>query len=144
MSFRIVSSLLFVAVFSLSGQALAAGEPFVIPPALLRDVRDAPIPVRVCPSDRGAQCAREFYKLADEQLNVVYMATRKRLQSAGQVREEENLVRAQRAWVKFRDAHCTYAGGFMSAETGLNSFYGIACMEVETIRRTYYLQPYSQ
>ncbi|WP_082605608.1 lysozyme inhibitor LprI family protein [Curvibacter sp. PAE-UM] len=143
-----VSDVLRAAVFlisvSLSAGVLAAGEPLAFPPELLRDIRDAPIPVRVCPEATAVQCASEFYKLADDQLNVVYSAARKQLKSHGQLHEEQNLVRAQRAWIQFRDAHCTYAGEKMAQGTGLNSFHAIACMEVETIRRTYYLQPHSR
>ena len=135
---------LSLALTGLSGDVWAAGEPLVFPPELRRDIRDAPIPVRVCPEPTAVQCASESYKLADDQLNVVYNASRERLKSLGQLREEQNLVRAQRAWIQFRDAHCTHSGEKMAPGTGLNSFFAIACMEVETIRRTYYLGPHSR
>jgi uncharacterized protein YecT (DUF1311 family) len=109
-----------------------------------RDIRDAPIPVRACPSETAVQCATEYFQLADRQLNLVYSAARKRLLELGLDRQEYILVKAQRRWIEFRDAHCAYAGEYMEPETGLVSFYAIACMEVETIRRTYYLQPYSR
>jgi uncharacterized protein YecT (DUF1311 family) len=131
--------------------AVAAGEntwggeeSYVVPREMLRDSRDAPIPTRVCPAETAVQCATEFYQLADDQLNVVYSAARKRLKALGLTREERNLVKAQRAWIKFRDAHCTYAGEYMEPNSGATSFFAIACMELETIRRTYYLQPYSR
>ena len=147
MTFRLSwSGLPFVAAAAAAmwGSACAAEEPHVFPQGLQRDVRDAPLPTRVCPSDTAVQCATEFYKLADDQLNVVYSAARSRLKALGLTREEHNLVRAQRTWVQFRNAHCTYAGEYMTPGTGLKSFFAIACMEVETIRRTYYLQPYSR
>jgi len=116
----------------------------VMVPGVLRDSRDAPIPVRVCPTATAVQCATEYYKLADDQLNVVYLAVRKRLQSLGLTLQEENLVQAQRAWIRFRDAHCTYVGDYAEPGKGKDAFFGIACMEVETIRRTFYLQPHSR
>lgn len=125
------------------GEGLAAGD-VLFDLDLRRDSRDAPIPSRVCRADIAIECATEHYKSADEQLNIVYGLVRKRLQEVGPSGAEENLIRAQRAWIEFRDSHCRWAGEYMQRDTGLHSFYAIACMEVETVRRTYYLQRYSR
>jgi len=133
-----------VALFAIADIAHAAEEGIVFDPSLRRDVRDAPIPTRVCRSISAIECATGHFKSADEQLNFVYNLARKRLQELQLTEQEEHLIKAQRAWIRYRDVHCTWAGEYMQPGTGLNSFFAIACMEVETVRRTYYLQPYSR
>jgi uncharacterized protein YecT (DUF1311 family) len=134
----------FAVITCLSVHVLAADRDVVFDPELRRDSRDAPIPTRVCPTATAIECATTHYMSADDQLNVVYTLVRKRLQEMHLRAEEENLVKAQRAWIQFRDAHCRWAGEYSEPGSGLKSFRAIACMEVETVRRTYYLQPYSR
>lgn len=46
------------------------------------------------------QCAHALYQISDRRLNSVY----KRLEPS------DGLVRAQRAWIAYRDAQCAYEG----------------------------------
>jgi uncharacterized protein YecT (DUF1311 family) len=52
-------------------------------------------------------------KVQDRELNVVYRAALQALpeqDSWDKRRNRENLVKAQRAWLQFRDTHCTVVG----------------------------------
>jgi len=54
------------------------------------------------------QCAVDAYKKSDAELNRAYKALR------GTLKEDDNgtkkLIAAQRAWIAFRDAECSYRG----------------------------------
>ena len=80
-------------------------------------------------------CAEQEYQEADTALNVVY---RQLLGKLGNERKAQ-LKAAQRAWLKFRDAHCT----FDSTQYGEGSmkptlYYG--CLTTLTRARTEELQ----
>jgi uncharacterized protein YecT (DUF1311 family) len=51
-------------------------------------------------------CAAEDYRVADAELNRVYGELRARLDP----RRRQVLVVAERAWLRYRDAHCAFAG----------------------------------
>ncbi|GGE40416.1 hypothetical protein GCM10007276_17190 [Agaricicola taiwanensis] len=52
-------------------------------------------------------CAAAAFKASDVKLNDLYKQIRQRLQ--GQAEAAKGLVSAQRAWVAFRDAECSFA-----------------------------------
>lgn len=54
------------------------------------------------------QCSAQNFKKADDALNTSYRAVQKRL--AGQDGAKKQLVTAQRAWIAFRDAECSFVG----------------------------------
>ena len=60
-------------------------------------------------STQGAmnECAAKQYKQADSQLNALYKQINSRLQDNPD--SKKRLVSAQRAWVAFRDAECSFA-----------------------------------
>jgi len=51
-------------------------------------------------------CASSQAQAADEKLNLVYRQLRAKLKGSTQ---EQQLIKAQVAWIKFRDADCEYA-----------------------------------
>lgn len=54
-------------------------------------------------------CATEQYQAADAEMNRAYT----RLRAAIDAEERAALLEAQRAWLRFRDAHCAFeAAGF--------------------------------
>ena len=53
------------------------------------------------------ECAGKQYKQADSQLNALYKQINSRLQDSPD--SKKRLVSAQRAWVAFRDAECSFA-----------------------------------
>jgi uncharacterized protein YecT (DUF1311 family) len=52
--------------------------------------------------------AYQKYKRADAELNKVY----KELKALLSPEQQKQLVKAQRAWITFRDSHCNYEAGF--------------------------------
>lgn len=61
-------------------------------------------------------CAGQDFVIADEKLNAQYALTRRAMKAWDEDAPqnlrgaEEALVRAQRAWIAFRDAQCTFHG----------------------------------
>jgi uncharacterized protein YecT (DUF1311 family) len=53
------------------------------------------------------QCASEAYASVDAQLNDAYRQIERRLDGDDDL--QDRLTRAQRAWIAFRDAECTFA-----------------------------------
>lgn len=70
-------------------------------------------------------CSYQDYQKADRALNIVWPQVKAKMQALDssnrewmpeQANGEENLIKAQRAWIDYRDGHCTaegaeYAGG---------------------------------
>ncbi len=82
-------------------------------------------------------CAGIEYQNADKKLNQVYKQLLPRLQSS----RRQKLISAQQAWIKFRDASCTYertefAGGTMEPMVYSN------CLAAVTQQRTAQLEQY--
>ncbi|MCU1752900.1 lysozyme inhibitor LprI family protein [Pseudomonas sp. 6D_7.1_Bac1] len=53
------------------------------------------------------ECAAKDFKNADTQLNALYKQINERLKDNAE--SKQRLVGAQRAWVAFRDAECTFS-----------------------------------
>jgi len=53
-----------------------------------------------------SQCVNEAAKTSDKQLNALYRQITKRLDDSSGTKKK--LVQAQREWIKFRDAECTF------------------------------------
>lgn len=64
-------------------------------------------------------CAKQNYARNDAQLNANYALLKLRL--ADDTETEQKLVAAQRNWIAFRDAECT----FSSSGVAGGSFYGV-------------------
>jgi uncharacterized protein YecT (DUF1311 family) len=65
------------------------------------------------PSLPGVQCMAEQQKIQDRELNAAYRAALHALpeqDSWDTRRNRENLVKAQRAWRRYRDTHCPVVG----------------------------------
>ena len=70
-------------------------------------------------------CSYQDYQKADRALNLIWPQVKAKMQALDnstrewmpeQANGEENLIKAQRAWIDYRDGHCTaegaeYAGG---------------------------------
>ncbi len=85
------------------------------------------------------QCASVQYKTADKELNRLYQEIGQGLKNQAQTKQR--LVSAQRAWVAFRDAECSYATSVV--ESG--SLYPLAysqCMTTLTKARVENLKHY--
>ncbi len=84
-------------------------------------------------------CADETYKAADSELNAVYQEIVRRL--AEDTDTKLLLVKAQRAWIGFRDAECDFA---TSAVAGGSIYPTICagCAEALTLKRSEELKSY--
>ena len=83
------------------------------------------------------ECAASAYKKSDAELNRVYKEVRAGLKDNKQMTDK--LVKAQRAWVTFRDAEC----GFQAARTTGGSVHAMVvsmCLDDVTRTRTQALE----
>ncbi len=76
-------------------------------------------------------CAGLAYEDIDQELNSVYQQVKGNLSSAGQ----QKLIKAQQAWIPFRDQHCEFAVREALGGTGYSA-YLFACLEGITRSRT--------
>lgn len=81
-------------------------------------------------------CASAEFATADAELNRYYQAAMRRLRSDGEAQTAEDLVKAQRAWIQYRDAECgavyqNWIGG------SIRTLMGITCRTRLTKLRTY-------
>jgi uncharacterized protein YecT (DUF1311 family) len=79
-------------------------------------------------------CADTAYKTADKDLNAQYAQTRKAV-LAYDPEGDKLLIAAQRAWVAFRDAHCT-ASSFAFKGGSMEPFMRGTCLAATTRART--------
>ena len=79
-------------------------------------------------------CAGDAYKAADAALNAQYAQTRKAV-LAYDPEGDKLLIAAQRAWVAFRDAHCT-ASSFAFKGGTMEPFIRGVCLAETTQART--------
>lgn len=77
-------------------------------------------------------CADKSYKQADAELNALYKEIKDRL--AGAPEAAKQLVAAQRAWVAFRDAECSFAASGVSGGSIYPTVYA-GCLEDLTLAR---------
>ncbi len=84
-------------------------------------------------------CADQSFKAADATLNTLYRQVAQRLKS--DTATGKLLVAAQRAWVGFRDAECTFAASGVSGGSIYPMIYG-NCAEGLTRKRIADLKAY--
>ncbi len=112
--------------------------------ALFRDPREPRLPTRVCRAntlDEERACSEAFLAATEVRLNTVYREAQTKLQSAGTQRARQLLL-SQRQWIRFRAAHCDEQS-FAHGETKTpqrDTFSYRACLDLEAVRRTYYLE----
>jgi uncharacterized protein YecT (DUF1311 family) len=85
------------------------------------------------------RCAEDVYKKADEALNAAYKEITRRLKDDAET--ARLLTAAQKAWIAFRDAECTFA----NAENAGGSIYPMVyagCLSRLTKARTKELESY--
>ena len=85
------------------------------------------------------QCAGQEYTAADKQLNAVYQQITTRLK--GNAESKKLLVSAQRAWIGFRDAECTFSASGVAGGSVYPLIYS-NCMTSVTKVRTEALKQY--
>ncbi|MGE1174695.1 lysozyme inhibitor LprI family protein [Pseudomonas sp. BW7P1] len=85
------------------------------------------------------QCAGQEYKAADKELNAVYQQITTRLKDNAESRKL--LVSAQRAWIGFRDAECTFSASGVAGGSVYPLIYS-NCMTSVTKVRTEALKQY--
>jgi len=85
------------------------------------------------------QCAGQEYKAADKQLNAVYQQITTRLKDNAE--SKKLLVSAQRAWIGFRDAECTFSASGVAGGSVYPLIYS-NCMTSVTKVRTEALKQY--
>jgi len=85
------------------------------------------------------QCAGQEYKAADKELNAVYQQITTRLK--GNAESKKLLVSAQRAWIGFRDAECTFSASGVAGGSVYPLIYS-NCMTSVTKVRTEALKQY--
>jgi uncharacterized protein YecT (DUF1311 family) len=103
---------------------------------------DAP---KADPCDSGGafdsmQCAAPVWEKSEHDLNVAYRELRANLKKSGLARLERNLVEAQRAWVEFREKHCSFDAAVRVEGNSWNSYWTGNCMAAEADARTQYLR----
>ncbi|MCC2975423.1 DUF1311 domain-containing protein [Sphingomonas sp. PL-96] len=81
-------------------------------------------------------CASAEFDAADAELNRYYQAAMRRLRSEGEGEAAKELVKAQRAWIQYRDAECgavyqNWSGG------SIRTLMGISCQTRLTKLRTH-------
>jgi uncharacterized protein YecT (DUF1311 family) len=86
-------------------------------------------------------CAEQQLNAADKALNVQYQITRKQTRKwdadadAGDKGAEDALVKAQRAWVAYRDAQCT-SYGYQAHRGSMEPMLIYGCQADLTTKRT--------
>ena len=78
-------------------------------------------------------CAGYRWRLQDARLNAVYQKARDKAREMGY---EASLVKAQRAWVAYRDAVCANEGEMGAGGGTALGLYELSCMEGLTKDRT--------
>ncbi|BEM38633.1 hypothetical protein SME10J_23600 [Serratia marcescens] len=81
-------------------------------------------------------CAAQTYKNADGEMNKVYKKVMDTLKTSPE--KSKALLQAQRAWLKFRDADCTFLSS-NSAGGSINAMSNALCLSERTTERTSYL-----
>ncbi|MGA2237259.1 MAG: lysozyme inhibitor LprI family protein [Terriglobales bacterium] len=76
-------------------------------------------------------CFVSASKVADEQLNKIYVRIREVLSAD----EQQDLQEAQRLWLKFRDANCSAERNLYAGGSAAPMVYA-ACVEADTRQRT--------
>jgi len=84
------------------------------------------------------QCASEDFKAADKELNTLYQQITTRLKDSPDAKKL--LVSAQRSWVAFRDAECSFSasgvsGGSVYPMIYSNCLAGETKVRVETFKQ---------
>ncbi|SAI58859.1 Uncharacterized protein conserved in bacteria [Bordetella ansorpii] len=87
------------------------------------------------------QCSQEAYKATDAELNTAYDKLMGRLKK--DPARAENLRRAQRAWIGFRDAECAFVSAGTTGGTA-QPLVTAQCLEQQTRRRVETLESYMQ
>ncbi|HLO48570.1 MAG TPA: lysozyme inhibitor LprI family protein [Kamptonema sp.] len=83
------------------------------------------------------KCASDRYAAADKKLNQVYQQNISKL--SGEYKNR--LIKAQTAWITFRDTTCNFEAGYALGGT-LEPLLYTRCLERVTSERTTYLQQY--
>ncbi len=104
------------------------------------------------PMDQSSmtQCAYLAWETADKELNTVWKTAIKDARDAdaemksygsddGRPGYEDTLLKAQRAWIAFRDAHCEYSG-FEARGGSMEPMLVGICLEQLTLERTMQLK----
>ncbi len=84
-------------------------------------------------------CADEAYKKTNAELNATYQEIMGRLKDDGPTRDM--LVRAQRAWLTFRDAECDFAT-FAAKDGSIWPMLNLQCLDGLTAKRITDLKAY--
>ncbi|BBP71985.1 hypothetical protein PHLH6_39890 [Pseudomonas sp. Seg1] len=84
------------------------------------------------------QCAGQDYKAADNELNAVYKQIKERLKDNAEA--TKLLVDAQRAWIGFRDAECTFSssgvtGGSVYPLVYSSCLTGVTKVRIEALKQ---------
>jgi len=91
------------------------------------------------PSTHGSmQCAYREYNYQDTKLNTVYRQLKRQLPKE----EIPNLIKAQRAWIAFRDAECyldayEMRGGSAEKQLDIGCKIALTRQRVQTLRRLF-------
>lgn len=83
-------------------------------------------------------CASAAFTKADDRLNALYRQITARLKDDGETRGL--LVAAQRAWITFRDAECTFLTS-PAAQGSIHPMLVAQCREALTLKRVAELEP---
>ncbi|MGH6760220.1 MAG: lysozyme inhibitor LprI family protein [Phyllobacterium sp.] len=85
------------------------------------------------------ECAGASYKKSDKALNAAYQNILKRLKNDAETKKL--LTQAQRAWISYRDAECTFATA-ASADGSIYPMLVASCKDELTQTRTKDLKTY--
>ena len=107
---------------------------------LLHAAQAAPLDCRNAPDQSTMnECADQGARAADARLNATYRRVLQRLASATPMRDQ--LVRAQRAWLAFRDQECAFTASGVEGGS-IHPMILSGCLEDLASRRTRDLEAY--
>jgi uncharacterized protein YecT (DUF1311 family) len=98
------------------------------------------IPCEWSTPSEANRCASAQLERDERALNEAYVALRARLRTSDDKSLEESLVRAQRIWVKYREAHCEFDADVQVVGNPWNSYHRAVCLSGEAQARTEYLK----
>jgi uncharacterized protein YecT (DUF1311 family) len=81
-----------------------------------------------------------LWEKSEQELNAAYRELRNKLRTSELQHLEPRLIEAQRAWVKFREAHCAFEATMQVEGNSWTSFYEGSCKAEEAEQRTLYLR----
>ena len=106
--------------------------------------KDIDCPTNVAEFNDGELCdvfiAEQHQKMVDKQLNIVYRSFIKNQPND----VKKRWVFAQKAWISYRDAHCSAVEGYRPSSSSTAQYVYQSCLSEETEKRIQILSGYCE